>query len=285
MPRDYSLKAKDFVLNYQERTLIMGVMNLTPDSFSQDGRLKSARTPAAHVRFAHQLIKQGADILDIGAESTRPGAQPISVDEEITRIIPTLKLLSKNCPIPISVDTYKPDVAKAALDAGASIINSIRGTTISKSFLKTVREYNAAIVLMHMRGTPQTMQKKTKYKNIVYEIIQELNRSMEFCLEIGIKKDRIIIDPGIGFAKTIDGNLEILNRLDELSSLHVPILIGTSRKSFIGALLNSPVNERVWGTAATVAVGIARGANIVRVHDVLAMKQVAAMTDAIVRRA
>ena len=258
-------------------------MNLTPDSFSKDGRLSVSNNLGAHVRYAQKLIAQGADIIDIGGESTRPGAQPISVQEEIKRIIPTIKRLAVQSSIPISVDTYKPDVAKAGLDAGAVMINNIMGIKPERRLLIMVREYNASIVLMHMRGTPANMQKKTKYKNLILDMIADLRHSVENCLEIGIKKDRIIIDPGIGFAKTPEQNLEILNRLNEFKILRRPILVGTSRKSFIGKVLKREVKDRCWGTAAAVAMSISQGANIVRVHDVKEMKDVAMLTDAIIR--
>ena len=270
-------------LKYGQRTLLMGVVNLTPDSFSKDGLLRVSRDSAAHARFAAKLIQRGADIIDIGGESSRPGAVPVSAQEEIKRIIPTVRLLACKYSIPVSVDTYKPLVARAALDAGASIINNIMGTKPDRGLLAMVRDYGASIVLMHMRGTPRTMHTKTRYKDIVADIIKELRISIGICLEMGIKKDRIIIDPGIGFAKTTRHNLEILDRLDEFKILRFPILVGTSRKSFIGQILGNDADSRVWGTAATVAVAIARGADIVRVHDAGIMKQVSVMTDAIVR--
>ena len=253
---------------------------MTSDSFSRDGRLQISRKPSAHARFARQLIKDGADIIDLGGESTRPGAVPVSAEEELKRILPALRLLAPQS-VPISVDTYKPEVAQAALDAGASLINNIMGTKTNRRLLTMVRNYGAAVVLMHMRGTPQTMQSKTRYRNVVKDIVEKLRICVDFCLEIGIKKDRIIIDPGIGFAKTAEQNLLILNRLEEFKVLKIPILIGTSRKSFIGKILGNGTHDRAWGTAATVSTAICRGADIVRVHDVAAMKQVAAMTDAI----
>ena len=264
-----------------KRTLIMGVINLTPDSFSNDGRLRKEFKPSDHLRFARKLIKDGADIIDIGAESSRPGAKPISVKTELARLIPTLRLLTSHCKVPISVDTYKPEVAEEALEAGASIINNIRGLNPNKALVKCVARFNAFLVLMHMRGTPLNMQKKVLYTDLMNEMINELRASVEFCLENGIKKDRIIIDPGIGFSKTMEGNLEILRFLDKMRILGCPILIGVSRKSFIGTILNQPVGKRVMGTAASVAVAIAHGANIVRVHDVALMKEIVQMTDAI----
>lgn len=265
----------------QQRTLIMGVINLTPDSFSDDGRLKNKSTPADHLRFITKMVKDGADIIDIGAESSRPGATPITVKEEINRLIPVLKLLKGRCSVPISVDTYKPQVAKLALEAGASIINNIKGIYPSKALIKTVARFDARLVLMHMRGNPKTMQTRLVYKDLIKEINQELHTSIEFCLENGLKKDRIIIDPGIGFSKSVEGNLDILRLLKQLSVHRCPILVGVSRKSFIGDVLDRPVGKRLLGTAASVAVAIAHGANIIRVHDVSAMKEIVRMTDAI----
>ena len=282
MPPKYGLTAGRFTLALGAKTLVMGIVNLTPDSFSKDGRLRVSHDPAAHARFAGKLVREGADIIDIGGQSSRPGAPRISAPEELKRILPFLRLFVPACQIPVSVDTFKPQVAAAALDAGASIINNIMGTAPNKRLLLMARNYGAAIVLMHMRGSPCTMQSKTQYKDVVKDIIRELRASIEFCLEIGIKKDRIIIDPGIGFAKTAQQNLEILNRLEELKLLCLPVLVGPSRKSFIGQVLNANIDHRAWGTAASIAVAITRGADIVRAHDVRAMKQVAMMTDAIV---
>lgn len=281
--RERTLKAGRFSLLLGQKTYVMGIVNLTPDSFSRDGRLAVSADPYSHARFARALIRQGADMIDLGAESTRPGAPAVSASQELKRILPALKLLSRNCPIPISVDTSKPAVAQAALDQGADIINNVQGTKPNRRLLTMVRDYGAAIVLMHSRGNPRTMQSKTQYKDLIKDVIRELRLSIEFCLEIGIKKDRIIIDPGIGFAKTPAQNLQILDRLDQFKSLGRPILAGTSRKSFIGKVLGKEPQRRSWGTAATVALAIDRGADIVRVHDVEAMKDTARMTDAVVR--
>ncbi len=266
----------------------MGIVNITPDSFSRDGQLLLSHKPADHARYARALIKQGADVLDLGAESSRPGARRIAVAEETRRLVPLLRLLVPRCPVPISVDTYKPQVAQAALDQGASMINLIMGVSPDKHLLTMVRNYHAAIVLMHMRGTPRTMQRKTRYRDVIKSITEELKTSIEFCLEIGIKKDKIIVDPGIGFAKTAEQNLQLINHLSGLQQLQFPILVGPSRKSFIGKVLEQEVDARearearLWGTAASVAMAIVRGANIIRVHDVGPMKQIARMTDAII---
>ncbi|OGX37465.1 MAG: dihydropteroate synthase [Omnitrophica WOR_2 bacterium RIFCSPLOWO2_12_FULL_50_9] len=260
----------------------MGIINMTPDSFSADGCLISRKDPLRQALLqAQRFVREGADILDVGGESSRPGAPCISVQEEISRVVPAIRMLARKVNIPLSVDTYKPPVAQHALDAGATIVNTIMGIRLPKSLLQMVRRYNAAVVLMHMRGKPKTMQKNIRYKNLVQDIIEHLSKSVENCLEIGIKSDRIIIDPGIGFGKTVEHNLEILNRLREFSVLKKPILIGASRKSFIGKVLGKDVSERLWGSLACVCAGILNGAHIVRVHDVGATKEIAAMTDAI----
>jgi dihydropteroate synthase len=263
----------------------MGIINMTTDSFSRDGCLKPERDPVVHgLRLAGRFVRQGADMLDIGGESSRPGARRIPAQEEIQRILPILKRLARHYPIPISVDTYKSAVARHALDNGASIINTIKGVRPDKSLLRMVKRYGAAIVLMHMTGTPRTMQKKIRCQRMLDAVIASLRHSIEICLETGITSDKIIIDPGIGFGKTWEHNLEMINRLPELASLRQPILIGTSRKSFIGKVLDKDSSHRLMGTAATVCAGILRGAHIVRVHDVKAMAEIAAMTDAIMNQ-
>ena len=273
----------------------MGIVNVTPDSFSHDGCLASTATQkqsristknftAKAISQALKMVAAGADILDIGGESTRPGARAVSAKEETTRVIPIMRALVKKIKIPISVDTYKASVAQAALDTGASIVNNIKGVPAEKRLLKIVKNYDAAIVLMHMRGNPRTMQKNIHYHNLISEIITSLRNSIEICLEIGIKSDKIIIDPGIGFGKTAQQNLEILNRLNEFAVLKCPILVGTSRKSFIGKVLDNEVHERLLGTIASVCSSIHTGAHIVRVHDVKEIKEAARITDAILNQ-
>ncbi len=260
----------------------MGIVNVTPDSFSGDGCLaRGEKTQEKALRRALRMTRQGADIIDIGGESTRPGAARVSAQTETSRIIPVITALAKRSRILLSADTYKSSVAKRALDAGASMINNIKGVRAETSLLKMVRNYEAAIVLMHIQGTPRTMQKSVRYQDVVEDICASLAKSIEICLEIGIKSDKIIIDPGIGFGKTLEHNLEIIRRLARFNCLHKPILIGTSRKSLIGNVLNAAVSRRKWGTAATVSAAIMNGAHIVRVHDVREMKDVAVMTDAI----
>jgi len=274
----YDLCARDTVLNLGQSTQIMGIVNCSPDSFSGDGK----QGLTACLRHAKKLIRQGADILDIGGESTRPGAAAVSAKVEIKRVIPVIQALVHQTKIPISVDTTKQEIAKQALDVGACIINNVRGLNIDKSFLKMVRDYQAAIVLMHVRGIPATMQTYARYKDVVGEVIRELKISIEKCLEIGIKKDKIIIDPGIGFSKNADHNLELINSLNKLNVLACPILLGTSRKSFIGKILQDDSTDHLMGTAATVTAGIMRGAHIVRVHDVKLIKETVRVSDAIV---
>jgi dihydropteroate synthase len=272
----YELCARDTVLKLGHETQVMGIVNCTPDSFSSDGKLGGAA-----VRHARWMIREGADILDIGGESTRPGALSVSTAEEIKRVIPVIEVLARQSKVPISIDTSKLEVARCALDAGVSIVNNIRAAHMSIGFLKMVRNYNAAIVLMHSRGSPATMHKYAKYKDVLKEVIEELQISVEKCLGVGIKKDRIIIDPGIGFAKSMDHNLMLINHLDRLNILRCPILLGSSRKSFIGQILQSDVANRLMGTAATVTAGVIKGAHIVRVHDVKAIRETLKVTDAI----
>ncbi len=282
----YLLQARECEIHLGCKTQVMGIVNVTPDSFSQDGCMKpTGDYVRSAVARAHRHIRQGADIIDVGGESTRPGSKAISVKEEIKRVVPVIQELCQTTRIPVSVDTYKPLVARHALDAGASIVNYIMGSAVNRTLLKTVKKYQAAIVLMHIRGKPRTMQKRIHYKDLIEEITESLRKSREICLEIGIKSDRIIVDPGIGFGKTVEHNLEIINRLDKFRSLRCPLLLGTSKKSFIGNVLKKDIpSARIWGTAATVCAGIMKGAHIVRVHDVREMVDVARMTDAILNQ-
>ena len=273
----FHLHAREAILELGHATKIMGIVNCTPDSFSGDGRLDTATC----LCYARKLIREGADIIDIGGESTRPGALSVTVQEETRRVIPVIDALARGCKTPISVDTYKLTVAQRALDAGASIVNNVMGTQMSTGFLKMVRDYEACIIVMHTRGRPATMQSKAHYKDVVKEVIEELKISVEKCLGLGIKKDRIVIDPGIGFAKTAPQNLVLIDQLNRLNVLHCPVLLGTSRKSFIGGLLEKDAGGCLMGTAATVTAGVMRGAHIVRVHDVKPVKETLKVTDAI----
>ena len=255
------------------RTYVMGVVNVTPDSFSGDGmagRLEDA------VEQALLFEAQGADIIDVGAESTRPGHAPVSVEEELSRLLPVLEGIVAAVSIPVSVDTYKPEVARRGVDAGAVMINDVWGPRVGEGMAAAVAEARTSLVLMHN-------QNGTGYGDLVPEVAASLARAAETAEAAGVRRESLILDPGIGFGKTADHNLEILSRLGELKALGFPLMVGTSRKSTIGLVLDLPVEERLEGTAATVALSIAGGADIVRVHDVEAMVRVARMSDAVVR--
>ncbi len=270
----------NFSLDFSKKTYIMGILNVTPDSFSGDGLSDKSLS----IKKAFKMIEDGADIIDIGGESTRPGSEPVSSEEEIRRAIPVIEALAKDIKAPISIDTYKAEVARRALDAGASIVNDISGLRFDPEMPKVVSEYKVPVVLMHIKGNPKTMQKEPVYEALIPEIMDYLRISIRLALKFGIAEDKIIIDPGIGFGKTFDHNLEIISRLHEFTLLEKPILIGPSRKAFIGKILNgAPASERLEGTAAAVAISIFNGANIIRVHDVKEMRKVAKVADAIKR--
>jgi dihydropteroate synthase len=259
----------------------MGVLNVTPDSFSDGGQFINAENALVHAR---EMAAAGADIIDIGGESTRPGADPLTDTEELRRIIPIIERLSAELTIPLSVDTYKSTVAKKALEAGATIVNDISGLRFSPDMSMVAAGHDAPVVIMHIKGTPRNMQQNPVYDDVVGEVISYLAESIEIAVSAGVDREKILIDPGIGFGKTLEHNVTLIDRLDELRVLGRPIVLGTSRKKFIGTILDIPVPaNRVDGTAATVALGIERGASIVRVHDVARMAQVARVTDAIVR--
>jgi dihydropteroate synthase len=277
----YPLALKGQVLNLGARTHVMGVLNITPDSFSDGGQFAVHGAAMDHARA---MAAQGADIIDIGGESTRPGAEPMSEEEELRRILPVIERVARELTVPVSVDTYKAGVARKALAAGASIVNDISGLRFSSDMARVVADHDAAVVLMHIKGTPRDMQTNPVYEDVVGEIMDYLEESAAIALQAGVGKDRILVDPGIGFGKTVQHNLEIIDRLEEFRTLGFPVVLGTSRKRFIGTVLNiQEPKDRIEGTAATVALAIQRGAHIVRVHDVGPMTQVARMTDAIVR--
>lgn len=276
----WTLRGRSF--EWGQRTYLIGVLNVTPDSFSDGGQFN---TPAAALVQAQQLVAGGADIIDLGGQSTRPGAAEISLEEELDRVLSVLRVIRQEIPVPISVDTTRAAVAEAAVEAGTDIINDISGGTSDADMLPTVAQLNVPIVLMHIRGTPQTMQQLTDYQDLIGEIYQFLERQIEVAIASGIDRDKIIIDPGIGFAKNYDQSLEILRRLSVFRSLNCPILVGPSRKSFIGHILNQPdPKARIWGTAAACCAAIAAGANILRVHDVKEMRDVCRVADAIFRQ-
>ncbi len=260
----------------------MGVLNVTPDSFSDGGQYLSAESAFAH---AMQMSEHGADIIDVGGESTRPKGiygdvtRKVSADEEMDRIIPVIEKISRTIDTIVSVDTTKSKVAEEALKCGASIVNDISGLQFDEEIASVVAKWNATLVLMHIQGTPETMQDNPQYSDVVLEVKNGLQKSISIAASAGVKQ--IIVDPGIGFGKNLNHNLSLLKHLSEFKELGYPILVGTSRKGFIGALLNLPVSTRMEGTAATVAVSIMNGANIVRVHDVKEMKRIAVVTDAI----
>lgn len=262
-----------------ERPLIMGILNVTPDSFSDGGR---HATVEQAVERALQLEAEGADLLDIGGESTRPGAPAVSAEEERARILPVIEALANRLTIPVSVDTWKSSVADACLDAGAEIINDISGLNFDPALAEVAARHQAGLVLMHTRGTPQQMQQDTAYADLLGEVTASLMQSAATACSAGIAHEQIALDPGFGFAKDLQGNLELLRRLPELACLGYPLLVGTSRKSFIGKTLQRETTaDRLFGTAATVAHAVTSGARIVRVHDVQAMKDVALMAHAI----
>lgn len=267
-----------------ERTYVMGIINLSPDSFSGDG-IAGIEAVAAQ---AQRFVSEGADILDVGGESTRPGAPPISIDEEIKRVVPAIEMLASLVSIPISIDSYKSEVAHRALDAGAAMINDQWGLKRDPGLAELVAERNVPIILMSnqrdkARYDTEIRRDVASYSDVIAEVILSLRHSMGLALRLGVPRENIIVDPGIGFGKSWQQELEIIRRLNELKRLGRPILVGPSRKSFIGLVLDLPVNERIEGTAAAIAISIAKGADIVRVHDVREMVKVCRMSDAIVR--
>jgi dihydropteroate synthase len=281
MRSDYKINCRGNILDLGSRTHIMGILNVTPDSFSDGGLYND--TVKACVR-AREMAAAGADIIDVGGESTRPGAEPLSEEEELRRIIPIIKDLAAELTVPISVDTYKATVAKKALAAGASIVNDISGLHFSPDMAKVVADYGAAVVIMHIKGTPRDMQQNPVYDNVLLDVMSYLEEGIAIAVKAGVDREKMLIDPGIGFGKTLEHNLTLLNRLDEFRSIGRPIVLGTSRKQFIGTILGIPVPEqRVDGTASTLVLGIERGAKVVRVHDVTRMAQVVRMTDAVLR--
>ncbi|MBN2372169.1 dihydropteroate synthase [bacterium] len=274
----FNLKLHDRKLPLGHETMIMGILNVTPDSFSDGGLfLDSGKA----IDQAVKMWEQGADIIDIGGESTRPGAEPVPVDEEIQRVVPLAKDIINKIPIPVSVDTYKFEVAERVLDIGAHIINDISGLRFDKRMPGLLSRFNSPVVVMHIKGTPRDMQENPAYTDLVGEIKAYLEEGIRMATGDGLEREQVIVDVGIGFGKTVSHNLELINRLDEFHKLGCPILIGPSRKSFIGKVLNLPVQDRLEGTAAAVAIAISRGVHIVRVHDCGTMKRVARMTDAI----
>jgi dihydropteroate synthase len=262
----------DFAIG--KRTYIMGILNVTPDSFSDGGRFNDM---GEAINQAKKMVAQGVDIIDIGGESTRPGHDPVSEEEEIKRVIPIVEALSKVLKVPISVDTYKSKVAELALGAGAAMINDVWGFKKDPYMARVAAKYNVPCCLMHNRNNKN-------YNNLIQDILKDLEESIEIALKAGVKRENIILDPGIGFAKSYDDNLKTMRNLEKLNSLGYPLLLGTSRKSMVGFALDLPVEERLEGTLATTAIGIMKGCQFIRVHDIKENKKVCAMTDAIYRR-
>jgi dihydropteroate synthase len=304
-----SLIIGNHTFEWGTRTYVMGILNITPDSFSGDGLLaptapstrasKTAVASASGVKAALEqarlFIKAGADILDVGGESTRPGSQPLGTQEEMRRVIPVIEALAGELPGSlISIDTYKADIAKEALAAGASIVNDVWGLRADPRLRHVVAEADCAVVLMHNRSNPASVEVReqlgnayigAEYQDLISDVRRELMESVELARGAGVRDDKIILDPGLGFGKKVEHNLELIDRLGEIQELGFPVLLGPSRKSFIGYTLDLPPEQRKEGTAATVAIGIVRGADIVRVHDVPEMVRVTRMADAVVRRA
>jgi dihydropteroate synthase len=263
-------------LAFGRKTYVMGILNVTPDSFSDGGRWLD---PDRAVRHGRSMLRDGADLLDVGGESTRPGSRPVPAREECRRVVPAIERLAAEGAL-VSVDTSKAAVAREAFRAGAKILNDVTALRGDRAMARLAARAGAAVVLMHMKGTPRTMQKNPRYGDVVKEIVEFLREMLKIALRAGIARDRILLDPGIGFGKLPEHNVEILRRLDEFRSLGRPLVVGTSRKSFIGHYLGGRrVDERIPGTAATVAASILRGADVVRVHDVREMVDVARMTD------
>ena len=308
-----SLQVGNHTFSWGSRTYVMGILNVTPDSFSGDGLLTppkehrdnessaagrdaSGRDPGeveAPIRQARDFLSNGADILDVGGESTRPGSQPVSAEEEMERVIPVVEAIAQEFPDAlISVDTYKARVAEAAFRAGAHILNDVWGLRADPELASVAAAFRVPVILMHNRSNPASVEVRaqlgnayigSEYGNLIEDVKRELLASVDLAVRAGIEDARIILDPGIGFGKTRQHNLELIDRLGEIRELGFPVLLGPSRKSFIGFTLDLPADQRVEGTAATVAVGIVRGADLIRVHDVKEMARVARMTDAIVR--
>ena len=288
-----NVKGHEFI--WGSRSYIMGILNLTPDSFSGDGLLQKSDVLDLDVvlSMAGNFVENGADILDIGGESTRPGAQTISADEELDRVLPVIEKIIANVDVVLSIDTYKANVAEAAIQAGACIINDVWGFHADPNLAGVAARYHTPVILMHNRSSWANAEIKERlggryvgipYDNLLEDVKRELLESVDIARSAGIPEDQVIIDPGIGFGKSVEQNLELVDRLGEIRALGFPVLLGPSRKSFIGYTLNLPPDKRLEGTAAAVAIGIARGADIIRVHDVPFMSRVIRMADAIVRR-
>lgn len=275
------LFAKGQTISFSDRPLLMGIVNVTPDSFFDGGRFLDPQAAVAH---AWRLVEEGADLLDIGAESTRPGSVPVEETEERRRLIPVVTAVAKAVSVPISVDTSKAVVAKAAIDAGAVMVNDVTALRGDSAMVDAIVVSGVGVVLMHMQGTPQTMQKAPQYHDVVEEVEDFLAERVRFALERGVAKNQIMLDPGIGFGKTLAHNLDLLAQLRTFTKLGFPLLVGPSRKGFIGELVEQSVQDRAWGTAGAIALAVEQGAHVLRVHDVAGMKDVVKVAAAISRR-
>jgi dihydropteroate synthase len=277
--RPFVLRCRDGELHLGTRTLVMGILNCTPDSFSDGGLFRDSAEAIDH---GLMMAEEGADILDVGGESSRPGSDPVPLEEELQRTIPVIAGLASRLAIPISVDTCKAEVAAQAIEAGAQMINDISGLSFDPQMSAVAARHDMPVIIMHIKGTPKTMQQAPAYTDVMREIIADLRAGLARATQAGVDPQQVIVDPGIGFGKRVADNLTILNRFDELTLLERPILIGTSRKSFIGTILDREVGGRTIGTLATVAVSVLKGAHIVRVHEVAPARETVAMVDAIV---
>lgn len=287
------LKVGNHSFDWGSRTYVMGILNVTPDSFSGDGIIAKGDSVEVSLEQAKRFVSAGAAILDIGGESTRPGSQPVDVEEERRRVIPVIKAIVKEFPDTlISIDTYKALIAEEALNEGAQIVNDVWALRADPELKHVVAKSKCPVILMHNRSNPASVEVRAQlgnayigaeYENLIEDVKRELMDSVTMAREAGVSDERIILDPGIGFGKKVEHNLELINRLDEIRALGFPVLLGPSRKSFIGYTLDLPPGQRLEGTAAAIAIGIARGADIVRVHDVEYMVRIAKMTDAMVR--
>ncbi|PFK36832.1 dihydropteroate synthase [Bacillus cereus] len=269
---NYDLRCGEYTLDLNKKTLIMGILNVTPDSFSDGGNYDEVNAAVSHAR---EMVAGGADIIDIGGESTRPGFAKVSVEEELGRVIPMIQAVSKEVKVPISIDTYKAEVAKQAIEAGAHVINDVWGAKAEPKIAEVAAHYNVPIILMHNR-------ENTNYRNLMADMIADLYESVKIAKDAGVPDENIILDPGIGFAKTPEQNLEAMRNLEQLHVLGYPVLLATSRKSFIGHVLDLPVEERLEGTGASICLGIEKGCEMIRVHDVKEMARMAKMMDAMI---
>lgn len=279
-PPTYRLRAGEFLITL-DRPVLVGILNVTPDSFSDGGRFHSNDEAADH---ALRMVEAGAAMLDIGAESSRPGAVPVTEEEETERLLPVLEKIVRHCRVPISVDTTKADVARRAIEAGASLINDISALRFDPAMGELAAKTGVGLILMHMPGTPQTMQQQAAYVDVVSEVATYLTERRAAAEAIGVKSEQIVLDPGFGFGKLVPHNLALLDRLPELCDLGRPLLVGLSRKSFIGQVTGRPVTEREFGTAAAVALAVERGANLLRVHDVAHMADTVKFAEAMMRQ-